>query len=375
MFSLSRFLAVVIKEFLQLKRDPLTMSMMLTVPLMQLLLFGFAINNDPHRLPTALFIGDDSPQARGILSALEATNYFSVDHVVTTRAEGDRLLMRGEVQFMISVPPGFGRDLVRGDRPQLLIEADASDPTTIASALASAPTAIEQALGRDLKGPLAVRLPAPGPVDPVLHRLYNPEGLTRYNIVPGLMGVVLFMTMVMMTAMAVTRERERGTLENLLAMPISPFELMLGKICPFIGIGAVQVAIIMIVAKLLFGVPLVGSVWLVAAATMLFIAVNLALGFTISTMVDTQLQASQASFMPMLPSMMLSGFMFPFRGMPDWAQWLGECLPMTHFLRIVRGVFLKGAGLADCAIGLGALALMLVIVMAVAMSRYRQTLD
>jgi ABC-2 type transport system permease protein len=373
--SWRRFWAMFVKEFLQLKRDPLTLNMLIGVPVMQLLMFGYAINNDPHHLPAALLLADDTSLTRGIVAALDTTGYFDFSTHVHSPAEAERLLRGGRVQFAVTVPPWFTRELVRGRHPQLLIESDASDPVAGAGALAAVQGAVTQALRRDLVGPLAARAPPAYPVDIVIHNTYNPEGLTRFNIVPGLIGVVLFMTLVMMMAMAVTRERERGTLENLLAMPLHPLEMMLGKIVPYIGIGTLQVGVILVLAKLLFGVPMVGSLALVGLATLLFILVNLSLGYTISTLVQTQMQASQMAIVPMMPSMLLSGFMFPFRGMPAWAQWAGKCLPLTHYLRIVRGTLLKGATLADATPDLFALLLIFAVLAGIALARYKQTID
>ena len=279
------------------------------------------------------------------------------------------------MQFVVTIPSDLTRRLVRRERAQVAVEADATDPATTGNALAAVNQAVAQALARDLTGPLASFNGRDGPVDVVLHRRYNPEGMTRYNIVPGLLGVILTMTMVMMTALAVTRERERGTMENLLAMPIRPMEVMVGKIAPYIVIGCVQVVVILLVAKVLFGVPIVGSLTVLALATMLFITVNLAIGFTFSTVAQNQLQAMQMSFFFLMPSILLSGFAFPFRGMPAWAQAIGEALPNTHFLRIVRGLMLKGASPAEIATEIGALVALLIAVTVLALSRYRVTLD
>jgi ABC-2 type transport system permease protein len=370
-----RLLAIIIKEAQQLRRDRLTFAMMFGVPIMQLLLFGYAIDTDPHHLPTAVITADDSTVTRTALAALQSTGYMSFTHRPGSQAEASRLLQSGEVQFVVTVPSDFTRRLVRGERAQILIDADATDPLAAANPLAAAQPAIEQALARDLVGPLAVLKSKPGGVELVIQRRYNPEGKARLNIVPGLLAVILTMTMVMMTALAVTRERERGTMENLLAMPVRPIEVMVGKILPYIAIGSVQVVVILVVSRILFDVVIEGDPGLLGIGTALFITVNLAIGFTISTVTQNQLQAMQASVFILLPSILLSGFMFPFRGMPQWAQWLGEVLPATHFMRIVRGVMLKGAGISEVAIELAALTLLLIAVSALAISRYRVTLD
>lgn len=372
---LSRLLAIVSKETLQLRRDRLTFAMMFVMPIMQLLMFGYAINNDPKSLPAALFTADDTPVTRSIVAALENTGYFSFIRRAASVAQADTLLQRGEVQFVLTIPAGLTRRLVRGERAQIAIEADASDPTTTQGALGAVSDAVQTALGHDLTGPLAARLGTASALEVVIHRRYNPENLTRLNVVPGLLGVILTMTMVMMTALSVTRERERGTMENLLAMPVRPLEVMLGKIAPYLVIGAVQVVVILAAARLLFDVPILGSPALLAVATLLFITVNLAVGFTFSTIAQNQLQAMQMSFFFMMPSILLSGFAFPFLGMPGWARAIGEALPSTHFLRVVRALMLKGAGAGDIALETAVLVLQLLIIAAIALSRYRMTLD
>ncbi len=371
----ARLWAMIIKEALQLRRDRLTFAMMFVVPIVQLVLFGFAINADPKGLPTAVLVSEHSELSRSIIAAIQNTGYFTITREAATEAEADALLQRGDVQFVITIPAELTKKLVRGEDPQISVEADATDPATTGPAMSAVSQAVNQTLARDLKGPLAGERPTDSPVEIVLHKRYNPEGVTRYNIVPGLLGVILTMTMVMMTALAVTRERERGTMENLLAMPVKPIEVMAGKIAPYVLIGMVQVAVIITAARLLFGVPFVGSVGLFAVATLLFITINLAIGFAFSTLAQNQLQAMQMSIFFLLPSILLSGFAFPFRGMPEWAQAIGEFIPATHFLRIVRGLMLKGATVAQMSEQLAVLALMLVVVVAVAISRYRVTLD
>jgi ABC-2 type transport system permease protein len=372
---LARLWAMIVKEALQLKRDRLTFSMMFGVPIMQLVLFGFAINNDPKALPTAILSSDQSSITRAMIQAIENTSYFSAIHMAASEAEADELLQRGEVQFVITIPGDFTRRIMRGEVAQIAVEADATDPATTGPALSAVNQAVTQALGQELSGPMAYLKPQAAPVEIVIHRRYNPEGLTRYNIVPGLLGIILTMTMVMMTALAVTRERERGTMENLLAMPVRPIEVMAGKIAPYILIGTVQVMVVLAAARVLFDVPFVGSYGLFCAATLLFITVNLAIGFTFSTIARNQLQAMQMSFFFIMPSILLTGFAFPFRGMPGWAQAIGEAMPATHFLRVVRGVMLKGADFQQMSPEIAVLALTLVIVAAVAVSRYKVTLD
>ena len=374
-FSARRCWAVVIKEFVQMRRDRLTFVMMIGVPLMQLILFGYAINTDPKHLPTAVLSADAGIFSRTLVMALQNSDYFRVLRSVSTEAEAERLLAEGDVQFVLDIPVDFSRKLLRGERPAVLLEADATDPVATGNAIAAMMTLVNQALERDLRG-VGQRLQAgPGPIELRLHRRYNPEGITRYNIVPGLMGVVLTMTMVMITALAVTRERERGTMENLLSTPARPLEVMLGKIAPYILVGYLQISLILGLARLLFQVPMVGNpLWLFGAA-LVFIAANLAVGITFSTIAKNQLQALQMSFFFFLPSLMLSGFMFPFRGMPGWAQAVGSGLPLTHFLRMVRGILLKGNGLVETWHHLWPIMIFLLVALVVGVKRYRRTLD
>jgi ABC-2 type transport system permease protein len=374
-FSWSRFVAVLLKEFVQMKRDRLTFGMIVGVPIIQLILFGFAINSDPKGLPAALVAMDESNFSRSMIKGLENSQYFRFTHRVASEREADRLLQLGDVQFSIVIPTDFSRKLQRGERPQLLIAADATDPSATGNALAAVNQVLQQTMAREMIGTLAAFKPGELPVDLRVQRRFNPEGISRYNIVPGLMGVVLTMTMIMMTALAMTRERERGTMENLLATPVRPVEVMVGKIAPFIIVGYIQVVLILLAAKLIFGVPLVGSLMLLSLVLVIFIAANLSVGFTFSTIAKNQLQAMQMTFFFFLPSMLLSGFMFPFRGMPDWAQMIGEVLPLTHFLRIVRGILLKGNGVSEIAPEIWPIGLFMLVAGAIALARYRQTLD
>jgi ABC-2 type transport system permease protein len=373
--SFARLGAMLVKEFTQMRRDRLTFGMMLGIPLLQLVLFGFAINADPKHLPTAVLLADYGPHGRSVLSAIRNSGYFNVVQVVSTEAEAEAALARGEVQFLVHIPVSFSRDLLRGERPALLVEADATDPVATGNALGALRELAGRALREDLKGPLAWLAASDGPVSLRLHARYNPEAVTQYNIVPGLMGVVLTMTMIMITGLAITRERERGTMENLLAMPTRPFEVLVGKIVPYILVGYVQVSVILLVGRFVFQVPMVGSLTLLLLAAFVFIVANLAMGITFSTLAHNQLQAMQMAFFVFLPSILLSGFMFPFRGMPGWAQVLGEVLPLTHFLRVIRGIMLKGNGLAEVFPDLWPIALFGVLALAIAVKRYRRTLD
>ncbi|HIC81768.1 MAG TPA: ABC transporter permease [Kiloniellaceae bacterium] len=373
--SLSRILAVFMKELIQMRRDRMTFAMMLAIPVLQLVLFGYAINTDPKDLPTAVHVEERTPIVRTLLTALETSGYYDLVFETDDPRESAALLARGEVSFVVSIPAGFTEDLVRGERPQFLIEADASDPSASSNAVARAEEIVNRALRHDLKGALAHLAPRAGPVEVVVHARYNPEAITQYNIVPGLLGVILTMTLVMITGIAMTREAERGTMENLLAMPARPLEVMIGKIAPYIGVGAVQTTIILLAARYLFDVPFAGALWLLLCGVVLFLVANLALGFTFSTIAKSQMQAMQLTFFFFLPSILLSGFMFPYRGMPAWAQVIGEALPLTHFLRIVRGVMLKGAGYADMQGAFLAISLFILAVGTIAMLRYKRTLD
>jgi ABC-2 type transport system permease protein len=374
-FSIARFRAMVVKEFIQMRRDRLTFAMMVGIPLAQLVLFGFAINSDPKHLPTAVLLADDGPQGRTVLYAIRNSGYFDMVRRLSTEAEGRDVIERGEVQFVVNIPTDFTRNLQRGQRPAVLVEADATDPGATGNGLSALSAAISTALQHDLKGPLAFLAGPDLPVDLRIHSQYNPEAITQFSIVPGLLGVVLTMTMVLITALAITRERESGTMENLLSMPTRPLEVMVGKIIPYILVGYIQVGLILLAARFVFHVPMVGSLLLLLIVIVAFIAANLAVGIMFSTIAKNQRQAMQMGMFFFLPSLLLSGFMFPFRGMPQWAQILGEAFPLTHFLRIVRGVMLKGNGLTDVAIHLWPILLFLVVVLAIAVKRYRQTLD
>jgi len=363
--------AMLLKEFLQLRRDRLTLATMITIPLMQLLLFGYAINTMPRDLPTAVLLQENSDVGRSILKALENTRYFKVTRVVRDEAEFDQLLQSGAVLFAVEVPANFERALRRGDRPALLVAADATDPVASGSALGTLGQLVQTALANEHAIPDQT---APA-FDIRQHARYNPAGLSQLNIVPGLLGVILTLTMLIFTALSVTREIERGTMENLLAMPIRPLEIMLGKITPYIGIGFLQAALIVVAAVVLFGVPILGDVSELAVLTTLFVATNLSIGYTFSTLAQNQLQAVQMAMMFFLPNMLLSGFLFPFAGMPKWAQYVGETLPVTHYVRIVRSIMLKGSSLADLQVDAVALVALMLVAMTIAVTRFRRTLD
>lgn len=373
--SLARMFAVFVKEFQQMMRDRLTFAMAVGVPILQLVLFGYAINTDPKGLPTALVNSDRGALSQAVVSALENSGYFRITQQPASEAEADRLIASGDVQFMIAIPADFTRRVIRGERPALLVSVDATDPSAAGNAIAALGQLVPQMLAHDLVGPLRSLQPAAPPFELRIHRRYNPEGLSRYNIVPGLVGTILTMTMVMLTGLAMTRERERGTMESLLATPVRPAEVMLGKILPYVVIGYLQLGVILGAAFLLFEVPMMGSVTLLLAMIGVFIVANLGVGFTFSTIARNQLQAVQMTFFFFLPSMLLSGFMFPFRGMPEWAQAIGEVLPLTHFLRIVRGILLKGSTLPELLPELWPMLAFLLVAATVALKRYRQTLD
>jgi ABC-2 type transport system permease protein len=374
-FSISRWWGIVLKEFLQLRRDRITFGMIVGMPIAQLVLFGYAINSDPKHLPTAVVISEQSEFTRSYLAAMKTSGYFDFVAELRSEAAAREALARGDVQFVVNFPADFTRRLLRGERPAVLIEADATDPAAAGAAIASVRELAASVARKDLKGTLAPLAGGEAPFEVRVHKLYNPEGLTQHNIVPGLMGVILTMTMVMMTGLAMTRERERGTMENLLATPAQPIEVMTGKIVPYIFIGLIQSTIILLAARYLFFVPFVGSMTVLYVVALLFIAANLTIGITLSSLAQNQLQAMQLTFFYFLPTMLLSGFMFPFRGMPGWAQAIGEVLPATHFLRVVRGILLKGNGWIELWPNIWPLIAFTVIVMAFAVIFYRKTLD
>ncbi len=371
--TLSRTVAMFIKEFVQLRRDRLTFGTMIFIPLMQLTLFGFAINTTPRHLPTAVLTYEESDVGRSVLAALRNSSYFELIEVVHSEAEMDHLMRSGKILFGIEIPANFERAVRRGDRPALMVAADASDPVAAGTALGALEGVVGTALARDRGLPDTIQsVPA---FEIRQHRRYNPAAVTSLNIVPGLLGVILTMTMLIFTALSVTREIERGTMESLLAMPIEPLEIMIGKITPYIAIGFIQATLILVFGRLMFGVPIAGNIWLLAGLSTLFIATNLSIGYTFSTIAQNQLQAIQMSFMFFLPNILLSGFMFPFAGMPAWAQAIGEFLPLTHFLRIVRGIMLKGADFYDLRFEALALLALMLLAMTLAVRRFRRTLD
>jgi ABC-2 type transport system permease protein len=341
----------------------------------QLILFGYAINSNPKHLPTAVYAADNSPFARTIVWGLRNSSYFDLTREAHSAAEIQNWLAEGKVQFAVTVPVDFSRQLLRGEKPDLVLEADATDPSAVGFAQAAVSVLATTVINLDLTGPLTRRQATAPPFNLIFHQHYNPESISQYNIVPGLIGVMLTMTMIIITGLAITRERERGTMENLLSTPVHPGEVIIGKIVPYIMVGYVQVTLVLLAAKFLFNVPMLGSVLLLLLLVLLFIVANLAVGITFSTIAKNQLQAVQMAFFFFLPSLLLSGYMFPFRGMPGWAQDLGECLPLTHFLRVVRGILLKGNGLAECAPDLWPIALFVAVVLAIGIKRYRQTLD
>ena len=363
--------AVLVKEFIQLKRDRVSFAMIIMIPLVQLMLFGYAINTNPRHLPTAVLLQERSDLARSVLAALRNTDYFKVTQLPRTEAEVDQLLASGTVLFAIEIPANFERALRRGDKPAILVAADATDPVAAGSALSSLSQVLQTALSHDRDVPDSPVMP----FEIRTHARYNPAGVTQLNIVPGLVGTILTMTMLIFTALSVTREIERGTMESLLAMPITPVEIMLGKIAPYIMVGFVQASLIIGIGVTLFGVPVVGNLGVLAALSTLFIATNLSIGYTFSTVAQNQLQAMQMSMMFFLPNILLSGFLFPFSGMPTWAQYVGEALPLTHYLRIVRSVMLKGSSVVDLRYDAVALFVLMLVAMTIAVTRFRRTLD
>ena len=375
LFSLRRFGAVLAKEFIQMRRDHVTFAMMIGLPIMQLLLFGFIINSDARHLPTLIEMGDDGPLSRAIVSGMQNSTYFDFQGAVAVSAAGEAALRGGSASFIVVIPQDFERDVLRGRRPDLLLVADASDPTAVGGAVAALGGIIEGAVGDTLHGPLAGARGTAPPFGVAVHRQYNPEGRTSTNIVPGLLAIILSMTLVMMTAVAIVKESERGTMEMLIATPVRPLEVMAGKILPYVFVGYVQTAVFLATGVTVFRVPFEGSWLAFFLGFNLYIVVNLALGFLISAAARNQMQATQLSIFTILPTVLLSGFLFPFAAMPGWAQLLGNAVPATHFLLIVRKVMLKGGELTDVTPQLLALALILLAVSTIAMLRYRQTLD
>ncbi|MGD0913383.1 MAG: ABC transporter permease [Terracidiphilus sp.] len=374
-FSIARWWSIVLKEFTQLRRDRLTFAMIAGIPIMQTILFGYAINTNPKHLDTAIISADDTDITRSFIAAMQNSSYFKVVGVLPNEAAAREALARGQLLFVVNIPAGFTRQLLRHERPSLLIEADATDPTATAYALGALDGIVQSVVQREMTGPLAQLQPAPAPFNVVVHQLYNPDNITQYNVVPGLMGMVLTLTMVMMTGLAITRERERGTMENLLAMPSTPLEVMTGKLIPYIGIGLIQASIILLAARFVFNVPFFGSLGAVYLSALLFIAANLTVGITFSSLAQNQLQAVQLAIFYFLPNILLSGFMFPFKGMPMWAQTIGNLLPLTYFNRLIRGILLKGNGWADSWPSVWPMMVFTLVLMCVAVATYRRTLD
>ncbi|CAB3626047.1 ABC transporter permease [Achromobacter marplatensis] len=374
-FSWARWWSMVLKEFLQLRRDRITFGMIVGLPIMQLALFGYAINTDPKQMPTAVITADHSPFTRSFIAAMKSSDYFHITEELDNEEAGRAALAQGRVLFVVTIPPDFSRRLLRGERPALLIEADATDPMATGMAIGAATQLTQAVAQKDLTGPLAGLAGGQPAFDVRVHQLYNEEQISQYNTVPGLMGVILTMTLVMMTGLAMTRERERGTMENLLSMPVRPIEVMTGKIVPYIAIGLIQATIILLAAHFVFHVPILGSLLSVYLAALLFVAANLTVGITLSSLAQNQLQAMQLTMFYFLPNMLLSGFMFPFQGMPMWAQYLGNLLPLTHFNRLIRGILLKGNGWWDLWPSIWPLMLFTVVVMTAAVKFYRRTLD
>ena len=374
-FSLSRWWSIVGKEFLQLRRDRVTLAMIVGLPIIQMALFGYAINTAPKHLDTAIISSDNTTITRSFIWAMRNSEYFKFVGELPNEAAGREALAQGKVLFVVSIPAGFTRQLLRGERPALLIEADATDSTATATAISALNGITQSVIQKELTGPLAPLAGAPAPFEFKVHQLYNPENITQYNVVPGLMGVILALTMVMMTSLAITRERERGTMENLLAMPATPLEVMTGKILPYIGIGLIQATIILLGARFVFDVPLFGDIGAVYLVVLLFVAANLTVGITLSSLAQNQLQAVQLTIFYFLPNLLLSGFMFPFQGMPAWAQVLGNLLPLTYFNRLIRGIMLKGNGWIESWPSVWPLIVFTLVVMLIAVKTYRRTLD
>ncbi|MCA0043279.1 ABC transporter permease [Celeribacter litoreus] len=374
-FSFARFLAVLVKEFIQMRRDRVTFGMMIGIPVMQLLLFGYAIDTDPHNLPTLVEMNDEAVVVRALTAAMDTSDYFDFIGISTSETESAEALQDGTAQVVLTVPEGFERDMIRGLHPQILLTVDASDPVAAAGAIGAINGVVETAIEQSLTGPHASSASSQAPFDVVIHRAYNPAQETSINIVPGLLAIILSMTMILITAVAIVRESEKGTMESLIATPVTAAEVMLGKILPYVFVGYVQTVVFLVAARVLFSVPFSGSFGAFFVGFNLYIIVNLAIGFLVSTVAQNQLQAMQLSFFTILPTVLLSGFMFPFAAMPVWAQTLGTAIPATHFLRLVRKVMLKGAGFQEVLPNMGAIVVILLVVIVIALKRYRQTLD
>lgn len=374
-FSWERLWAMIRKEFIQMRRDRLTFAMLIGIPSIQLILFGFAINTNPKNLPTAVLVNDNSVYTRAFLQGLKNTEYFKITKDAKSEAQAKEMIARGDVLFVVTIPTDFTRRFFRGEHPAILIEIDASDPVATGSALAAINVLGQSIFDQALRGDLQSLMSKPPPANVIVHAKYNPENITQYNVVPGLLGVVLTMTMVVITSLAITRERERGTMENLLATPVQPIEVMIGKITPYVMVGYIQITLIILAAASLFKVPIEGSLLLLYLCALPFIAANLAIGLTFSSLAKNQLQAMQMAFFFFLPSILLSGFIFPYSGMPEWAQWVGSLLPLTYFLRIVRGILLKGNGFAQVWPNLWPIILFTTTVLYIGIKRYHRTLD
>ena len=373
--SAERIIAILVKEFIQMRRDRMTFAMMIGVPILQLIMFSYAINSDPRHLPAALVDRDHSAFSRAVVRAFSNSTYIDFAMAEQSPQQAEAAMSEGKINFILEIPEHFGRDLARGQRPQILLIADATDPAASSGAMAAANTIVSTGLRRELSGALAGLAARAPPVDVVLQRRYNPAAITQYNIIPGLLGIILTMTMTLMTAVALTRESERGTMENLLSMPARPIEVMIGKVSPYVLVGYIQILVVLVAGSVLFAIPFEGSKVLFFVISTLYILANLLIGFLFSTMARTQMQAMQMMVFFLLPQILLSGFMFPFRGMPRWAQMIGEALPATHFMRLTRGIMLKGAALHDMAADIWPLLALLLVVSALALLRYRRTLD
>ncbi len=370
-----RLWAMLRKEFIHMRRDKVTLGLILWIPVIQLIIFGYAINTNPKHLPTALVLGDSGPYVRSFVTGLQNTDYFRIVSIVNSEPEAENLLRKNKVLFVFSIPPNFTRDFLRGNAPNILVEADATDGVAIGPAIQALGKLSATVFDPLLLGGRQVLKPQTPSFEVINHSLYNPEDITAYNIIPGLLGVILTMSMITVTAQAITREIERGTMESLLATPIKPKEVMFGKMLPYVLLGYAQTIVVLILAKVLFHIPIYGHITLLFICIFPFIVANLAMGLFFSTLASTQLQAMQMTFFFFLPSILLSGFMFPFYGMPKWAIVLGQTLPLTHMVRITRGILLKGNGIVQVWTDVWPMLLFAVVMLLFAVKRYRQTLD
>lgn len=385
MFSISkldslpflRIKGLIRKEFILIIRDRGTIAMLVILPIMLLIVFGFAINLDPKNLPTAIISYDHSPLTRNFISGLQTSGYFNIVNTTTDVNLVREKLNSGKISFAMTIPANFTKKYIRGENPQLLVEIDGSDPGSSASALGNVLPILNLAIQQFNERGLAPPMPSTfeRTVNLTIHRMYNESNRSAFNIVPGLIGVLLTITMVMLTSTAITSEFESGTMEMLLSTPLLPTEIILGKVIPYIVLGYLQLTSVLIFGKLLIHIPIQGSLFLLYVAAAPFIIANLMVGMIFSAIATTPMQAMQLSTFYQLPSMFLSGYVFSFYGMPLWAQWIGTCLPMTYFMRITRGIMLKGSDMVQIVPNILPIIVIALLLIILTRMVFRKTLD